>query len=342
MVMVSQGLFSAKAKWVGILFVALLSLGVAGCDSKVERENLTDKPAANGSDSGVNFCGLAPSGEYTAQRVQRTEVSGEFQGLYEGPVWVKDALYYSHFSFERGFPSRIMRLKNEHDLGVLVKSSGSNGLALDPQGHLVAASHAVKGLLRFDKNTGDQTIVVDSFQGNPFNSPNDLAFAADGTIYFTDPDFQKAAAPGGQPITGVYQVSTKGDVTLIDGTLNNPNGIALSPDQKKLYVAGGGEQGVLREYTLSDGKVNGIRDLASVVVPDGMAVDCHGNIYLTEHLAKQVRIFTPEGNQIATIKTDANVTNAAFGGADGKTLFLTGAGTLWSIKLDVTGSLNQH
>ena len=80
----------------------------------------------------------------------------------------------------------------------------------------------------------------------------------------------------------------------------------------------------------------GIRDRLDI--PDGMAVDCHGNIYVTEHPARRVRVFSPQGKELATIRTDANVTNAAFGGADGKTLFLTGAGAVWQIRLDVTGS----
>jgi len=69
-----------------------------------------------------------------------------------------------------------------------------------------------------------------------------------------------------------------------------------------------------------------------------MAIDCHGNIYVSEHPAKRVRVFSPQGKELATIRTDANVTNAAFGGADGKTLFLTGAGAIWQVRLDVTGS----
>src|SRR5690606_40177339 len=78
-------------------------------------------------------------------------------------------------------------------------------------------------------------------------------------------------------------------------------------------------------------------DLEGITVPDGMAIDCLGNIYVTEHAAQRVRVFTPEGDQIATIKVDANITNAAFGGPERKTLYLTGAGAVWSIDLQVAG-----
>lgn len=314
-------------------FSSLLVMGlIVGCGAKDTAITLDKGSAPN-----LAACGAAPSGDYTADRIPHTEVMGDFQGLYEGPVWVKDALYYSHFSFERGFPSRILRLKDDREVSVMVKSSGSNGLTLDHEGSLVAAAHAVKGLLRFDRKTGDQTILIDSFEDNPFNSPNDLTFTRNGVAYFTDPDFQKSAAPGGQPVTGVYQVKD-GKATLIDGSIRNPNGIALSADETKLYVAGGEDNGVLREYTLAQDKVVSRRDLVSnVKVPDGLTMDCHGNIYVTEHSSQQVRVFTSEGKQIATIKTDANVTNATFGGVDGTTLYLTGAGVLWKLSLDVTG-----
>src|SRR5690606_39768259 len=160
----------------------------------------------------------------------------------------------------------------------------------------------------------------------------------DGTVWFTDPDFQRTAAPGGQPKTRVYRVGTDGQVNVVDDSIANPNGIALSPDGRTLYVAGGGDQGVLRAYALdASGQPGERRDLASTEVPDGMAIDCLGNIYLTEHNRQRVRVLSPEGEALATIKVNANLTNAAFGGADRRTLYLTGAGAVWSIDLDVAG-----
>ncbi len=187
--------------------------------------------------------------------------------------------------------------------------------------------------------TLERTSVAEQFNGNVFNSPNDLTLAADGTIYFTDPSFQRDAAPGGQEKTSVYRVATDGTVSVVDDTMSNPNGISLSPAGDVLYVAGGGEQGVLRAYPIVNGVPQAGKDLVSgVAVPDGMAVDCLGNIYVTEHTSQRVRVFTSAGKQIATIKVDANVTNAAFGGPLGKTLYLSGAGAIWKLELDVTGS----
>ncbi|WP_267876246.1 SMP-30/gluconolactonase/LRE family protein [Massilia violaceinigra] len=127
-------------------------------------------------------------------------------------------------------------------------------------------------------------------------------------------------------------------MTVVERGIANPNGVALSPAGDILYVNGGGEHGVLRAYPIVRGVPGKGRDLVKgLAVPDGMTVDCQGNIYVTEHTAQRLRVFSPAGKELATIKVDANITNAAFGGADRKTLFITGAGTLWHIQLGLTG-----
>ena len=293
---------------------------------------------ANSANAANAACtGKAPSGELTAQRVAAVTPSRSEAGLYEGPVWIKDALYFSDFSFAAGFPSRIRKLAADGSVSTVLDDSGSNGLAVDAKGVLVAASHKDKALMRYPLDGGARTPIAQRYSGQVFNSPNDIAIAADGTTYFTDPDYQKAAAPGGQPLTGVYRVATDGKVTLVDGSRRNPNGIALSPAGDVLYVTA--LDGLLKAYPLVHGVPGQGRDLVKGLDgPDGMTVDCHGNLYATEHAAKRVRVFSPQGRELATIRVDANVTNAAFGGADGKTLYITGAGALWQLRLDVSGA----
>jgi gluconolactonase len=284
--------------------------------------------------------GQAPSGELTARRIAAVAPSRTEAGLYEGAVWIRDALYFSDFSFSQGFPSRIRKLASDgltSTVGTVSENSGSNGLAVDAAGNLVVASHKDKALLRCPLDGAECTPIAQRYAGNVFNSPNDIAIAPDGTIYFTDPDYQKAAAPGGQPLTGVYRVAVDGSVTLVDGTRPNPNGIALSPAGDVLYVTA--VDGKLRAYPIVNGVPGAGRDLVTGLDgPDGMTVDCRGNLYATEHGAKRLRVFSPQGKQLATIRVDANVTNAAFGGIDGKTLYITGAGALWQLRLDVSGS----
>ncbi|WP_395407048.1 SMP-30/gluconolactonase/LRE family protein [Pseudoduganella sp. UC29_106] len=128
-----------------------------------------------------------------AQRVEAVKPSRKEAGLYEGPVWVKDALYFSDFAFSQGFPSRIRKLAADGSVSTVTEDGGSNGLAVDANGDLVVASHKDKALLRQSLKDGKRTPIAQHYNGQVFNSPNDIAITADGTIYFTDPDYQKAA-----------------------------------------------------------------------------------------------------------------------------------------------------
>lgn len=326
------------------LMVGLLAT-LIGCDKKANdapvasAASISSEVAASSAAPAAACDGTAPAGDLTPVRIEAANTTRTEPGLFEGPVWINDALYFSDFVFTNGFSSRIQKLDVNGTVTTAIDDSGSNGLAVDNKGLLVAGTHKYKGLSLFNPATGERTTIVDQFNGNPFNSPNDIAIAKDGTIYFTDPAFQRDAAPGGQEKTGVYRVATDGTVTLVDDTISNPNGIALSPAEDVLYVNGGGEQGLLRAYPIVDGVPQAGKDLITgLSIPDGMAIDCQGNIYLTEHIARKLRVYTPAGEQIAQAETDANLTNAAFGGAEGKTLYLTGAGSVWKIELAITGS----
>jgi gluconolactonase len=292
---------------------------------------------AAGSAQAAPACGKAPAGELTARRVAAVQPTRKEAGLYEGPVWIGDALYFSDFSFAPGFPSRIRKLGLDGTVSTLIEDSGSNGLAVDDQGNIVAATHKYKALSRYALADGKRSTIAGSYAGQVFDSPNDIAIAKDGAIYFTDPDYQKAAAPGGQPVTGVYRVAPDGKVTLVDGSRKNPNGIALSPAGDVLYV--NASDGILRAHPIVNGVPQAGRDLVTGLdSADGMTVDCHGNLYVAEHPARRLRVFSPEGKELATIRVDANVTNAAFGGLDHQTLYITGAGALWQLHLDVSGA----
>lgn len=292
-------------------------------------------PAAHAASS----CGKAPSGEINAERIENAKATHTGFELFEGAVWIKDSLYYSDFQHSGVFPSRIRKLNPDGTITTAIEDSGSNGLAVDNEGNLIAATHKWKALSRFSLKDGSRTTIAGEYEGNPFNSPNDVTIMKDGSMYFTDPDYQVAAAPGKQPVTGIYRVAKDGKVTLLDGTRHNPNGISLSPKQDVLYV--NASDNILKAYPIVKGvaTTKGAKDLVTgLESADGMAVDCHGNIYVTEHPAKRVRVFSPAGKELATIHVDANITNAAFGGKDGKTLYLTGASALWQVKTDVTGS----
>jgi gluconolactonase len=284
-------------------------------------------------------------GELTATLVPGSEPSAldpsdsEFH-LYEGAVWLGDALYFSDFKTSEGFPSRILRYTPGQPLAVALADSGTNGLGLDAAGeHLVGARHKSKSAVVFSADLASVTDVAAKHQGKPFNSPNDLVFRSDGNLYFTDPDFQ-AGASKDQETTNVYRVAKDGAVSVVDATIANPNGISIAPDESALFVAGNLEQGFVKRYPLAaDGAAGeGTVFFPDVGVPDGMVFDCAGNLYVTEHTGRRVRVVGRDGKELGQIVgMNHNVTNVAFGGADRSTLYITTTGALYQVKLPVAG-----
>lgn len=331
--MLTKKIVSLGGRTLSAIFAAVVT---TACSSEpVQEARLSPADAAQATASSWQCPaqpGAAPTGELTAERIPGANSRRQEPGLYEGPVWLNDALYFSDFTFAEGFPSRIMRLQNG-EMTIALENSGSNGLALGQQGQLLAATHDRKAISRVSLESGERETIVAEYAQAPFNSPNDLTASDNGGIYFTDPDYQRSAAPGGQPKTRVYKF-VNGEVEVVDDSLQNPNGISLSPDQQTLYVAGGT---VLRSYPIKNGEVGEGSDLAELNGPDGMAIDCLGNVYATEHGQQRLRVFSPKGEELAIIKVDANVTNAAFGGPERKTLYITGAGAVWKLPLNVAG-----
>jgi gluconolactonase len=265
-------------------------------------------------------------------------------GFIEGPVWIAElgVLLFSDMNFSggdaKGPPSRIRRLKPPSSFDVLVETANSNGLALSLEGAVLAATHDTQSLSAFDAQTGKRTDLTVRYQGKRFNSPNDLTIRDDGTVYFSDPDYQLGSRSSELGSVGVYRVSAPlraagGAAELVDGTLQKPNGVALSPDQRTLYVGSSGNE-VWKFSVASDGSVSNRTKFAEVGGSDGMAVDCAGNLYVT---SGAVEVFAPSGDKLGEISTAESPSNAAFGGADKKTLYITAQTGLYSIALAVPG-----
>ena len=258
----------------------------------------------------------------------------------EGPVWIKDSLYFSEMTGTDLPPARILKLTGG-TVTVVSADSGSNGLAVDGSGNLLAAVHKDGSLSQIALPGGAATPIVSTYEGKRFTSPNDLAIRSDGTIYFSDPKYQNNANP--QMGERVYRITPPPTRTLsvVAGTPSTPNGVTLSPDEKTLYVSGSG----LKKFAvMTDGTVGSGSDFVAGSGGDGMAVDCLGNVYVTGNNTAVVRVYSPAGSLLTTIMTDngGNTTNVAFGGADHKTLYITAQGTegqrgVFSIALSVPG-----
>ena len=174
----------------------------------------------------------------------------------------------------------------------------------------------------------------------PFNSINDLVARADGHIYFTDPSYQRGTRPG-QPVNGSYHLTPGGVATRIE-TEDAPNGIALSPDGKWLYVGGSGDPHAIVKYeVMANGDVVTPGTPISSAASDGMTVDCAGNVYLTTggKSGGKVTVLTADGALVGELTQgfSGGTTNVSFGGADHQTLFVTTSDALYQVHLGVPG-----
>ncbi|NRN71111.1 Sugar lactone lactonase YvrE [Kibdelosporangium sp. 4NS15] len=298
---------------------------------------------------GGPFGNPLPSPDLTA-----TKIKDGFNFL-EGPTWdaATQTLLLSHMYDGTGpqnvQPSDILRFTPATGaVTTFIKNAGSNGLAISRDGQSVfAATHDQRSLSSYHLATGRRATVAATYQGRMFNSPNDVTVAANGTVYFTDPNFQRANRPDQMSgKTGVFRV-TNGVVTLIDDTIRQPNGIELSPDGRTLYV-GGNATGKIYQYPVNaDGSTGPRSDFAVLNGTDGGTVDCAGNVYQTTYGEGKVHVFSPAGRKLGTISAGRNATNVAFGGPDRTTLYITsgtastGGNTgnfgLYSIRLNVPG-----
>jgi len=262
----------------------------------------------------------------------------------EGPVWIAEGDYLL-FS---DVPGNKMYRWSEHE-GVSVfldpsgydgpapsafREPGSNGLIRGPAGTILMCDHGNRAVASLELHTKRRTFLATHFEGKRFNSPNDLALASTGAIYFTDPPYGllglDASPLKEQPHNGVYRLDPDGAVTLLDASLSFPNGILLSPDERILYVAiSDPERPVWIRYSLdaagliSDSSL--FADASAEVaqglpgLPDGMTIDRHGNLFATG--PGGVHILAPDGTRIGRIDTGQAIANCTFG-EDGSTLFL--------------------
>jgi len=217
-------------------------------------------------------------------------------------------------------------------------SNNSNGLALDPNGLLLAAEH---GGRRVSRANADGTIVTvaDMYQGKKLNSPNDVIVRKDGNIYFTDPPYGLAnPSQSDLGYFGIYRVPPSGVLELVAKDLSTPNGVALSPDEKTLYVDDT-QTGIVRLYPVNaDGSLGTAKPFVQTSgTPDGMTVDGNGNVYVATGIG--VEVFKPDGMKWGVINVPEQPSNCAFGTADKKTLFITARTGFYKVAMKVPGLL---
>jgi gluconolactonase len=274
----------------------------------------------------------------------------------EGPLWVPQDGGYLLFSDPN--ENRIYRYTAAGQLSIFRTPSGysgadiaeygqpgSNGLTLDPQGRITVSEHGNHRVSRLEAD-GTVTVLASTYQGRRLNSPNDLVYRSDGTLYFTDPPFGLPEFHGDPrrelPWSGIYRLL--GDrLKLVSKELSGPNGIALSPDEKTLYVGNWDPQAkvILRFPLAEDGSAGSgevFFDMTGAPFEegiDGIKVDQAGNIYVSG--PGGIWVLSADGRHLGTLIPPHPAHNFAWGGEDGKTLYITAQNTLYRMPLRIPG-----
>jgi len=332
----------------GLLCAALLG-GCAGGAAVSDDE----RPAVGG------LIAYAPGFDAVIAADARIERLAEGFTWAEGPVWIADGGY---LLFTDVPENRIHRWSEAGGLSVFLEPSGydgpptevlreagANGLHAEPGGTVLLADSGSRTLARLDPRTRQKTVLARAFDGRRFNSPNDVVRRSDGAIFFTDPPYgleDLDESPVKElPFNGVYRLDADGSVHLLDDGLTRPNGIALSPDERTLYVANSDPgRAIWMAYALdADGAVTSRRvfaDAGDLVgdgapgLPDGMTVAADGTVLATG--PGGVLVFASDGTRLGRIETGTTVANVAFGD-DGRTLYLASDSFIARVRLKIAG-----
>ncbi len=298
---------------------------------------------------GFIACWLVPSCANTAigQETAVTKTirpTGEIETVHqgfdftEGPAWdPRGVLYFSDIP-----NATIHRLGDNDKLSKFTADSKhTNGIMVAADGRILACQMDGQ-VVSYDVDSAKATVLADSFQGKRFNAPNDLVIDKSGGIYFTDPLF-RAPEPLPQGIQAVYYISAAGEVSRATDHIAAPNGIGLSPDGKRLYVAPSRQAEMLVYDVDGPGKLSGGRTLCRLKQPegkddtggDGMAVDVEGNLYFTTNLG--VEIFSSGGQHRGLVRFPEQPANVTLGGPDGKTMYVTARTGLYRVRMPIAG-----
>jgi gluconolactonase len=281
------------------------------------------------------------------------KVATGFQFL-EGPLWRSGNLWFSELMgnilYQTTLDGKVTPLLNPggDDRKDPPKGGyiGPNGMAVAPNGNVVVCQHGNRRIVELSPDMKVKVLVERSADGKHLNSPNDVVYTPDGSLYFTDPPYGLPKANDDpakeEPYNGVYRFKDGKAVAIIKDVAM-PNGIAFSPDFKVLYISNSdNKQRLWMRYDVkADGTVNNGRVFADASsspdmgVPDGMRVDSTGNVYATG--PGGIWVFSPDGKHLGTIKTPESASNLTFGDADSKTIYITATTSVYKMRVNIAG-----
>jgi gluconolactonase len=245
-------------------------------------------------------------------------------GFTEGPVW--DKAGYIWVSDEE--INKIFRLYPDGHREEVIALGDPDGNTYDREHRLLDCASVLRAIIRLTPDGKGYKILADKYEGQHFNSPNDVVLGPDGAIYFTDPTLD---LPKGEkqeiPFQGVYRLDSSGKVTLLTKELSQPNGLAFNPDGKKLFIDDSDKRTIWvydfhADGTVSNGRIFGKEEGAEGEgVPDGMRFDKAGHLFVTG--PRGIWIWNQAGKHLGTIELPEQPANLAWGGKDYSTLYIT-------------------
>lgn len=264
----------------------------------------------------VLFSGLC----LNAQAVETPEKTAGGFGFTEGIAVTKDGdIFFTDF-----LNYRIYRMSSEGAVKVFKEDSGSaNGLFADKNGSLYICEQNRQRITRLSGDKLD--VIADSYEGKPFNSPNDIVVSTDGTVYFSDPSWN----PRDPQKPGVYEVKDGKVMRIFDGAAA-PNGVMLSPDEKILFI---GDSAANKIFSYDLAKRSAAL-FTQVTSPDGMASDSRGNIYVAQYGVGKLQIFDSTGKNLRSIPLPEKAVSNCAVSHDEKTLFITAGHSVYKISLN--------
>ena len=251
----------------------------------------------------------------------------------EGPAWSKDG----YLVFSDTPSDQLLKWIPGEKIEVLRKeANGPSGNAFDSEGRLYTCETRTRRVTRTDKK-GAIEVLADKWEGKRFNAPNDIVVSKTGHVYFTDPAFGDQSDHRELDFYGIYHIPPKAPMKLIAKPGGRPNGIALSPNGRILYVVNSDERNVRAYDVDKNGDVSNERVLISGIagVPGGIRVDEKGNLYVTTN---GIAIYSPDGKQVHFLELRGRPSNCGFGEPDLKTLFVTDGGFVYRLRMELKGA----
>lgn len=320
-----------------IITIAILTISIISCKEKQSSKNVEQLEFPNKKELTID--NIVEKG---------TDVKELVSGLQflEGPIWDKEN---SRLIFSEVMTNKLHQWSASKGVELFLEPSWyAGGNTFDNQGNIISCQGGARqiALIKSDKTF---EVLTNNFEGKKFNSPNDVVVKSDGTIWFTDPDYGLLAAYGEKANQyrelesyHIFKYDPKTKETLsVNSSLSKPNGLVFSKDESKLYVGNSNEGDrklvvfdVTNQNSLTNMKIlNSIESKTWGI--DGLKMDVEGNLYAA--CGDGINIFTSEGKLIGKIKTNFEVTNLCFGGANAKTIFMTGHEALYSVSVLIAG-----